>query len=252
VIAHEIAHQWFGDGVTESDWDDAWLSEGFATYFALLYDEHYVGHDAFLAGVRSMFDRARAAQEQTKGPVVHENISDLRGVIPQVVYQKGGSVLQMLRGQVGTDAFWTGIREYYHRFQNGNASSDDLRRAFEETSGQDLRWFFDQWLHRASIPALDGSWRFDPAAKTLVIELAQTQGGPAYRLPLEVAIETDSAGTRIEKIDMHDGKQRFEISADAPPRGVTLDPNSWVLMAPPKFGPGDRRSRLEPAVGGRL
>src|SRR6185295_14922804 len=91
VVAHEIAHQWFGDAVTEGDWDDAWLSEGFATYFALLYDEHYVGHDAFIDGVRSMFQRARAAQEQGKQPLVHQNISDLRGVIPQLVYQKGGS-----------------------------------------------------------------------------------------------------------------------------------------------------------------
>jgi aminopeptidase N len=151
--------------VTESDWDDAWLSEGFATYFAMLYDEHYVGHDAFVSGVRSMFQRARAAEEQTHKPLVHENISDLRGVIPQLVYQKGGSVLQMLRAQVGTEAFWNGIREYYRRHQNANASSDDLCRAFEETSNQDLRWFFAQWLHGTTTPALEGGWTYDEGSK---------------------------------------------------------------------------------------
>ena len=100
-------------------------------------------------------------------PLVHENIDDLAGVIPQLVYQKGGSVLQMLRGQVGTENFWTAIREYYRRHQNGNASSDDLRRAFEETSGQDLKWFFDQWLHGTTTPALAGGWSYDAAAKKI-------------------------------------------------------------------------------------
>jgi aminopeptidase N len=241
VIAHEIAHQWFGDAVTESDWDDAWLSEGFATYFTLLYDEHYVGHDQFIAGVKAMFQRARAAEEQSHLPLVHENIDDLAGVIPQLVYQKGGSVLQMLRGQVGTEDFWKAIREYYRRHQNGNASSDDLRRAFEETTGQELQWFFSQWLHGTTTPALEGEWSYDSAAKKIVIELAQTQPGKPFRLPLEIAIVPDTTGAqarpaiRMEKIELNSARQRFEIAADRAPRDVQLDPNSWVMMDPPKF-----------------
>ena len=241
VISHEIAHQWFGDAVTEGDWDDAWLSEGFATYFALLYDEHYVGHDQFINGVRAMFQRARAAEEQSKLPLVHENISDLAGVIPQLVYQKGGSVLQMLRGQVGTEGFWTAIREYYRRHQNGNASSDDLRRAFEQTSGQDLQWFFDQWLHGTTTPALEGGWSYDAGAKKIIIDLAQTQTGKPFRLPLEIGIVPDGAtaqgppALRIEKVELNQARQRFEISADRAPRDVVLDPNTWIMMDPPKF-----------------
>jgi len=241
VISHEIAHQWFGDAVTESDWDDAWLSEGFATYFALLYDEHYVGHDQFINGVKAMFQRACAAEEQSKLPLVHENISDLAGVIPQLVYQKGGSVLQMLRGQVGTEGFWTAIREYYRRHQNGNASSDDLRRAFEQTSGQDLQWFFDQWLHWTTTPALEGGWFYDAGAKKIIIDLAQTQTGKPFRLPLEIGIVPDGAtaqrspALRIEKVELNQARQRFELSADRAPRDVVLDPNTWMMMDPPKF-----------------
>jgi aminopeptidase N len=242
VVSHEIAHQWFGDAVTEGDWDDAWLSEGFATYFALLYDEHYVGHDQFINGVKGMFQRARAAEEASKLPLVHENISDLAGVIPQLVYQKGGSVLQMLRGQVGTQGFWNAIREYYRQHQNGNASSDDLRRAFEQTSGQDLQWFFDQWLHWTTTPALEGGWSYDAAAKKIIIDLAQTQKGNPFRLPLEIGIVADSAaaGTpgaapRTEKIEMNKARQRFEIAADKAPREIILDPNTWIMMDPPKF-----------------
>ncbi len=235
TIAHEIAHQWFGNSVTESDWDDAWLSEGFATYFAALYDEHYVGHDAFVRSMQNIFARARAAQ-QTGKPLVHENISDLRDVIPQLVYQKGGSVLHVLRGQVGTENFWKAIREYYRQNQNGLASSKDLQRAFEETSGQNLDWFFDQWLHWPTIPALEGSWSWDDAGKRVIIQLSQTQKGKPYRLPLEVGLIDGGAATpKIQKIEINGATQRFEISADRAPTDVVLDPNTWMLMEPPKF-----------------
>jgi aminopeptidase N len=230
---HEIAHQWFGDAVTESDWDDIWLSEGFATYFNLLYVEHYRGHDDFIRGVQGMFDGARTQEAQSRLPVVHENISpEQRQVNPRIVYQKGGSVLQMLRGQVGTETFWKAIREYYRLYQNRNASSDDLRHVFELQSGQDLRWFFAQWLHWNTIPAVDGGWSYDPAARKIIVELAQTQPGDPYRLPLELGVTPDSGGgpMRVEKVELTQHRQRFEIAADRAPKDVTLDPNVWMLM----------------------
>ena len=110
IVSHEIAHQWFGDAVTEGDWDDAWLSEGFATYFALLYTEHYDGRDAFVAGLQRARVTALAAEKRLNEPVVHNNISDLKNVIPSLVYQKGGWVLHMLRAQLGADTFRAGIR----------------------------------------------------------------------------------------------------------------------------------------------
>ena len=237
IVAHEIAHQWFGDGVTESDWDDAWLSEGFATYFTLLYSEHYDGRDAFVTGLQRARVTALAAEKRLNEPVVHNNIADLKGVIPPLVYQKGGWVLHMLRAQLGTETFWTGIREYYRRYRDANASSDDLRRVMEEVSGQDLRWFFDQWLHRNFSPSLTGSWRYDAAAKKIVIELTQTQAGEPYRLPLEVSVTSDSTGlpAKIARIEQTQMKQRFEIVTDRPPKDVVLDPNTWMLMDPPTF-----------------
>jgi len=179
--------------------------------------------------------RARAAQ-QTEKPLVHENISDLRGVIPQLVYHKGGSVLHVLRGQVGTEAFWRSMREYYRLHQNGLASSKDLQRAFEETSGQDLEWFFAQWLHWSTIPALEGSWWWDDAEKKIVLQVIQTQKGKPFRLPLEVGIVADgSAVPKVEKIEVTQTSQRFEIAADHAPSDVALDPNTWMLMEPPTF-----------------
>ena len=237
IVAHEIAHHWFGDSVTESDWDDAWLSEGFATYFTLLFTEHYSGRDAFVSGLVKARTTALAAEKKFNEPVVHKNISDLRGVIPPLVYQKGAWVLHMLRAQVGTDTFWKGIREYYARYRNSNASTDDLRRVMEEASGQKLGWFFNQWLNWNYSPALIGTWSYDPTAKVVKIDLAQTQPDSTYRLPLDIGLVGDTAGVapRISKIEMTQLKQHFEIPAASAPRDVILDPDTWMLMQPPKF-----------------
>ncbi|HEV8041779.1 MAG TPA: M1 family aminopeptidase, partial [Bryobacteraceae bacterium] len=231
LVAHEIAHQWFGDSVTEKDWDDVWLSEGFATYFTLLCTEHYEGRDAFVTGLKKSRDTVFAVEKKIPGVAVrHDNLSDMKTVLNQLVYQKGGWTLHMLRGQIGTDKFWAGIRDYYHHYRDSNASTDDLRKVMEETSGVDLHWFFDQWLNRAGSPVVEGNWRYDAAGKQIVIDLVQKQSGEAYRLPLEIGIFD-----RIEKIEMTRKEQKFEIASDKEPTSLALDPNTWILMDA-KFG----------------
>jgi aminopeptidase N len=232
LVAHEIAHQWFGNSVTEKDWDDVWLSEGFATYFTLLFTEHYEGRDAFVAGLKRSRNLVFAAEKRdARLGVIHDNLADTRRVLNQLVYQKGAWTLHLLRGQVGADKFQAGIRDYYKRYRDGNASADDLRRVMEENSGQDLSWFFKQWLRRAGSPVVEGNWRYDPDAKRIEIELAQTQPGEPYRLPLEVGISQEGAeAPRIVKVEMTQLKQRFEIAADKEPASVVLDPNASMLM----------------------
>ena len=227
LVAHEIAHQWFGDSVTEKDWDDVWLSEGFATYFTLLTTEHDEGRDAFVAGLKRSRDGVFAAEKKNPGvAVIHDNLSDMKKVLNQLVYQKGGWTLHMLRAEMGTDKFWAGIRDYYRRYRDANASTEDFRRVMEENSGLDLQWFFRQWLKRAGTPVIEGGWSYDAAARKVAVELAQTQEGEAYRLPLEIGVD----GARIEKIEMTDKHQKFEITVEKAPESVTLDPNTWVLM----------------------
>ena len=230
LVAHETAHQWFGDSVTENDWDDVWLSEGFATYFALLATEHYEGRDAFVAGLKSSRARIFTAEKRLPGVAVVQN-QPWKGIPNQIVYQKGGWVLHMLRGQVGTDKFWTGIREYYRRFRNANASTADFERVMEEASGSDLRWFFQQWLYRAGSPVLDASWHYDPQTQKVEINASQTQPGDAYRLPVELALgDGSSAQPKIVRIEMQTKQQRFELEAPEEPASVELDPNTWLLM----------------------
>ena len=227
LVYHEIAHQWFGDSVTEKDWDDVWLSEGFATYFTLLTTEHYDGRDAFVAGLKRSRDNIFNLEKRLPGvAVVHNNLSDMTKVLNQIVYQKGGWTLHMLRAEIGDSKFWTGIRDYYQRYRDRNASSADFRKVMEEDSGADLGWFFQQWLYRPGSPVVEGGWRYLAESKQLEVELAQTQDGDAYRLPVEISI----GGARVERLDFHQKRQQFRIAADTEPSTVVLDPNTKVLM----------------------
>ncbi len=233
LVAHEVAHQWFGDAVTESDWDDVWLSEGFATYFTLLFTEHDAGRDAFVDGLKASAARAIATEKSLPGiSVIHNNLADMSKVLNQLVYQKGGWVLHMLRGVIGTETFWSGIREYYREYRDANASTADFRRVMESASGQDLSWFFSEWLTRPTSPSFDGGWRYDAARKQIDVDLTQTQPGDAYRMPFEIGITTGEgtqSATRIERLEMTMKRSVFTIAADKAPTSVTFDPNTWLL-----------------------
>src|ERR1022692_2350961 len=158
-------------------------------------------------------------------------VSPARAAAPAgIVYQKGGWVLHMLRGVIGTEKFWAGIREYYRRFRDANASTLDLRRVMEETSGADLGWFFEQWLLRPASPIVSGGWTYNPAARRIEIDLAQTQSGAAYRLPLEIAIIVAGAPPAVQRIECTLKSQKFQIAAAQEPSSVELDPNVRVLM----------------------
>jgi aminopeptidase N len=232
LVAHEIAHQWFGDAVTERDWDDVWLSEGFATYFTHLCEEHYLGREVMVAGLKRDINTILNQQKTLPDtPVIHRNLADMTKVLNRFVYQKGSWVLHMLRGRLGNEVFWTGIREYYRRYQNQNVSTDDFRRVMEQASGSDLGWFFTQWLTQTGIPRLEGSWHFDAAAKQVTVTLTQTGTSAPFRLPLEIGLTaTAGAPARIEKVELADRTGTFKIAADTEPAAVTLDPNTWLLF----------------------
>jgi aminopeptidase N len=238
LVAHEVAHQWFGDSVTERDWDDVWLSEGFATYFALLFTEHDRGRDAFVNGLKRSREQVFRAESRTPDlAVIHDNLVDTAKILNPLVYQKGGWTLHMLRSQLGSDTFWAGIRTYYQRYRDKNATTADFRDVMEETSGQDLDAFFHQWLTRAGSPSVEGSWQYNQKSQQIEIELRQTQPGKAYRLPVEIGLSAGGTpASRIEKLDMTSLKQCFKIPSDKLPTSVTLDPNCTVLMKA-KFEP---------------
>jgi aminopeptidase N len=269
LLAHEMAHQWFGDSITENDWDDVWLSEGFATYFALLYTEHEDGRDAFLRGVDQSAVQARQyALAHPDSTIVHRNLSDISQVIANnaQVYQGGAQVLQMLRGVLGTSTFWEGIRRYYDRYRNRNASSLDFQHAMEEACrqdadcpeyGRDLSWFFAEWLNRGGIMHVTGSWQYDAASHELIVTVDQTPAnGTLRQMPFQIGItaapssapstsSSDGASRRSARpaapaplpiIMVKDAHNTIRIPMAEAPELVTLDPNHWVTMAEMTFG----------------
>ena len=230
VVIHEIAHQWFGNAVTESDWNDVWLSEGFATYFTLLFIEHAYGRDEFIAGLRDSRNTIITFDRKTPSyRVVHENLSDMSQVTTGMTYQKGSWTLHMLRQLMGDDRFWVGIRDYYARFQNGSASTADFRAAMERASGVDLSAFFQQWLYRGGVPKIEGTWAWDPSAKQIVVDLAQTQPGEPFRLPVEIGITIAGGRMRVDRVELSGRSGRFTLNVDQEPSSVELDPNVRLL-----------------------
>ncbi len=233
VVIHEIAHQWFGNAVTEYDWDDVWLSEGFATYFTQLFIAHQYGHDAFTEGMASSKKRIISFNE--KNPdyrIIHDNLNDMTKVTSSHTYQKGSWTLHMLRGVVGTDVFWKGIRSYYAKYQNKNATTADFIREMEEASGLELDTFFDQWLYKPGHLICDGSWKYNNKKKEVSMTLDQVQkDGSLFKMPIQVAVylQGDSAPL-IHTVQLNEKSNVFTLPVASAPEKVLLDPDAWVLM----------------------
>lgn len=232
VVIHEIAHQWFGNSVTEYDWDDVWLSEGFATYFTLLFIEHAYGKDAFQAGLADSKKRVHAFH--IKNPtyrIVHDNLSDMNQVTSSHTYQKGSWILHMLRGVVGTENFWKGIRSYYAKYMNSSATTADFRREMEEASGMDLKDFFEQWLYKPGALQITGSWQYNDKKKEVKVTLDQVQtDGSLFTMPIQIAIHGATGKPVIKSVLVKEKKNEFIFPVEAEPQNIVLDPDNWVLM----------------------
>jgi len=200
LIAHETAHQWFGDAVTTREWPHVWLSEGFATYFAALWTEHAHGDSAFRADMATMRAQVLKAPITVEKAVIDEGLDDLRRVLNSNVYQKAGFVLHMLRREIGDSSFYRGIRRYYATYRHGNALTDDLQREFERASGRNLQWFFDQWMRRPGVAELQTSWTWNARTRQLQVTIEQGARVPPYRLSLAVDVTDANGATRRHRI----------------------------------------------------
>ena len=232
VIAHETAHQWFGDAVTEREWSHVWLSEGFATYFQELWVERFRGDSTFRADMRRIRDQIVKAPEVASRPVIDTLQTNLMQLLNTNSYQKGGWTLHMLRGLVGDSAFFRGVRSYYLANRHSTALTDDLRRAVEGTSGRSLGWFFDQWLRRPGYAEVTTSWRYDTAQRRVVATIAQGTRFGAYRFPLTVTVVDASGRERRATIDVPatgSATLVVPLELETSPRGVAFDPDVRVL-----------------------
>jgi aminopeptidase N len=227
LIAHEVAHQWFGDSVTESTWADLWLSEGFATYFGNLFVQRYEGEDVFQLYMKQAAANVFAFEKKRLTPIHDRETEDLMDLLNPLNYQKGAWVLHMLRSNLGDEAFFRGIRNYYAAHKNSTASTEDLRRALEKASGKDLRAFFTRWVYDSGHPQYELSWQWS-SDKRLRLVLRQLQPGNAFLDPVQVVIST-AAGKR-EVILKPSGKQLIQtIPSGEKPLTIEVDPRNVLL-----------------------
>jgi aminopeptidase N len=258
LVAHELAHQWFGDLVTCRDWPEAWLNEGFATYMEHVFRESHLGRDEYDYGVKVDLDSYLGeAHGRYRRPIVCRDYDAPLDLFDRHLYEKGGLVLHMLRCELGDDLFWAGIKLYLTRHARGLVETRDLMRALEDASGRSLGRFFDQWVLSPGHPELevDVSWA-EGALKVSVKQVHATTDSVAsvFEVPLEVDVHTEGAQAR-HVLTVGDGPARgqvFSIPCAARPAFVVVDPRGRVLGDVRVTMPHDlSRAQLERAPGAR-
>ncbi|MCW5753174.1 MAG: M1 family metallopeptidase [Phycisphaeraceae bacterium] len=235
LIAHELAHQWFGDMITCRTWQHLWLNEGFATYSEGLWEEELGGDVSYLAYVQGWLDElgdndeALAPEQPGMATRVFEHADDMFGM-PANPYPKGALVLHALRESLGSDLFFRAVGEYVDRFRLKEVETDDLRRVLEEVSGEALEQFFDQWVYRPGLPRINATYAWQDGI--LRIELQQVQNinadNPAFALdiPFDIAIPAEDGSTRIRRLTIPMKQRTASVSAplSAAPLYVAIDP----------------------------
>jgi len=233
LIAHELAHQWFGDLVTCKDWSHLWLNEGFASYFDPLFVEIDRGEDAFRLAMHGALEGYLSSDRGYRRPIVEARYTSSESMFDGVTYAKGACVLHALRGLLGNEVWWKGIRHYVaaHKFQV--VETDDFRKAMEAASGKKLDWFFDQWAYKGGHPELKVRWRFEDADKSVRVQVRQTQQlddqTPIFRLPTTLEITEDVGKTRVVPIVIDGASQEYIIPCAARPKMVLIDPEGWLI-----------------------
>lgn len=231
IVAHELAHHWFGDAVTLATWKDIWLNEGFASYCEALWQEYKNGREAYFNTMRG-FDYGFFSGT-VYAPEGFINIPSVYATI----YLKGAWVVHMLRGVLEDEIFFKAVREYYERYKYKNATTKDLQAVFEEISNRDLQWFFEQWIYTGKgRPKYEYSWKFEEftgqtnsGAYTVHLSLKQVQTDwDVYKMPIRIKVvtETDSQDFTI----FNDTReQSFILTVNSKPKEVKIDPEGWIL-----------------------
>lgn len=228
VVAHEIAHQWFGDSVTESTWSDLWLSEGFATYFAGLFIQKHDGEEAFQRYMTQAAQTSLAYDKSKHTPIFDTQTENLFSLLNANNYQKGAWVLHMLRSRLGDGPFFRGIRNYYQAHKNATANTEDLRTALEKASGKDLRSFFTRWVYESGHPQYELSSTWDEKRATTTLVLTQLQSGNLFLDPVPITVVTKN-GPQDVTIQPTGKTTSKTIKLKAKPTAVEIDPRNTLL-----------------------
>ncbi len=231
-IAHELAHQWWGQAVGWRNYHEQWLSEGFAQYFAALYAQHARGDETFGGILRQMRDWAMDKSDQ--GPVyLGYRLGHVKGdarVFRAIVYNKGAAVLHMLRRLVGDDAFFRGVRRFYRESRFKKVGTDNFRQAMEQETGRPLDRFFDRWIYGAELPTVSYSWQLEESegrARELVIHVEQE--GDLFDVPVAFTIEFSDRSKQNVVVPLTDRTADLRLAVDQGVRKVEFNEDDGTL-----------------------
>lgn len=228
LVAHEIAHQWFGDSVTQSTWSDLWLSEGFATYFAALFIQQTDGEEAFRKYMANAGQTYLGSSRSVGTPLHDTETEDLMALLNANSYQKGAWVLHMLRAELGDKNFFDGVKEYYEKHKNATANSEDLRLALEKTSGKNLKPFFASWVYGTGHPKYSLTWRWNRRTKVVRLKLIQEQTQASFPNKVTVSIKM-AHGREVVTLKPVRKATIQDVRLQAAPTAVEIDPKDLVL-----------------------
>jgi aminopeptidase N len=228
LVAHEIAHQWFGDAVTEKDWYHIWLSEGFATYLTGLYIEHQYGRAAFLNHINSEKTEVFEYEKLNCSPVIDTSLNISIELLNPNTYQKASWVLHMLRKELGDSLFIKCISTFYKEHEHKNVLTSDFQKVVERQSGMSFSTFFEQWLYKSGHPVLDISWIHKE--KSLIITVKQSQPNTVFTFPLEFKIINKNSISSQLRVDISKVEQSFTFNYQNNPLELIPDPGNWILM----------------------
>jgi len=233
LVAHELAHQWWGNLVTCKDWAELWLNESFATYFATLWTEHDKGWDeAAWQRHREGIAYKEEDSKRYRRPLVTYRYQQPFHMFDRHSYPKGGRILHMLRFVLGDDQFWRAIKHYAHRHAYRSVETADFRTSVEEATGRPLTWFFNQWIHRGGHPEFEVSWRWDEAARVVRLNVKQTQKidelTPLFRTPVEIKLVVGEKPI-VRRVEIFKAEHSFHFAVKERPRRVCFDPRDWIL-----------------------
>lgn len=227
TIAHELFHQWFGDYVTTESWSNLTLNESFANYSELLWDEYKYGKDkAGYTQYAAMSGYLQSGSE--KKDLVRFYYSDKEDMFDAVSYNKGGRILHMLRNYVGDSAFFKSLNLYLTSNKFKSAEAHQLRLAFEEVTGKDLNWFWNQWYFGSGHPALDINYSYDEATQKAKVIVKQTQKDKVFKLPVAIDVYNGTVKTR-HNVWVENAVDSFEFASSTKPDLINFDGDKVLL-----------------------
>ena len=233
LVAHEAAHQWYGDWVTCSDWCHAWINEAWATYLESLYTERSRGADQMRWEMRAReAEYFEEDETEYRRPIVDREYVWPHDIFDHTTYRKGASMLHELRYIMGDDAFFRGIAEFLKRHAKACADTDDMRKAMEAVSGLQLEEFFEQAFLKPGYPEFRVEYAWDEAAKTATLRVKQEQdtsdGTPIFKFPCDIVFYVGGARKKF-RATLDSAEQSLVFSLDAKPSVVEFDPERWLL-----------------------